>query len=211
MSDHSPITTWLNINKQTSYNHTILGGGTLTRLPKQFLWENDSARKFNDALRSPRIQTLIRDYVTGDTFNENTELFLEKVENILITTAKCCLKIRAGQTRKRIKSLSKKEWFDKKMDRCRLKRHELRKLANKKHQDPLTTTIREQYHHTLAHLYKKLLNSKNNDYYNAKISELEKNCRKFRRENFPAMPQNDGRHKKRRGCSINLRRKLATI
>ena len=143
LSDHSPITTWLNINKKTSYNHTILEGDTLTRLPKQFLWENDSAQKFKDALRSPRIQTLIRDYIAGDTFNENTELSLEKVENILITTAKCCLKIRAGKTRKRIKSLSNKKWFDKE---CRLKRHELRKLANKKHQDPLNTIIREQYH-----------------------------------------------------------------
>ena len=170
LSDHSPITTWLNINKKTSYNHTILEGDTSTRLPKQFLWENDSAQKFKDALRSPCIQTLTRDYIAGDTFNENTELSLEKVENILITTAKCCLKIRAGKTRKRIKSLSNKKWFDKE---CRLKRHELRKLANKKHQDPLNTIIREQYHDTLAQ-YKKLLNSKKNDYYNAKISELEK-------------------------------------
>ena len=108
--------------------------------------------------------------IAGDTFIENTELSLEKVENILITTAKCCLKIRAGKTRKRIKSLSNKKWFDKE---CRLKRHELRKLANKKHQDPLNTIIREQYHDTLAQ-YKKLLNSKKNDHYNAKISELEK-------------------------------------
>ena len=54
-----------------------------------------------------------------------------------------------------------------------MKRHELRKLANKKHQDPLNTIIREQYHDTLAQ-YKKLLNSKKNDYYNAKISELAK-------------------------------------
>ena len=92
------------------------------------------------------------------------------MENILITTVKCCLKIREGKTRKRIKSLSNKKWFDKE---CRLKRHELRKLANKKHQDPLNTIIREQYHDTLAQ-YKKLLNSKKNDYYNAKISELEK-------------------------------------
>ena len=38
-----------------------------------------------------------------------------------------------------------------------MKRHELRKLANKKHQDPLNTIIREQYHDTLAQ-YKKLLN-----------------------------------------------------
>ena len=86
----------------------------------------------------------------------------EKVENILITTAKCCLKISAGNTRKRIKSLSNKKWFDKE---CRLKRHELRKVANSKHQDPLNTIIREQYHDTLAQ-YKKLLNSKQNDYYN---------------------------------------------
>ena len=44
------------------------------------------------------------------------------MENILITTAKCCLKIKAGKTHRRIKSLSNKKWFDKK---CCLKRHEL--------------------------------------------------------------------------------------
>ena len=82
LSDHSAITACLNINKKTSYNHTILEGDTLTRLPKQFLWENDTAQKFKDALRSPRIQTLVHDYIAGDTFNENTELSHEKVENI---------------------------------------------------------------------------------------------------------------------------------
>ena len=106
LSDHSPITTWLNINKKTSCNHTILEGDTLTRLPNQFLWENDSAQKFKYALRSLRIKTLIRDYITDDNFSENTELSFEKVENILITTAKCCLKMGVGKTR--IKSLSKK-------------------------------------------------------------------------------------------------------
>ena len=121
-------------------------------------------------MRSPRIQTLIGDYIAGDTFNENTELSLEKVENILITTANCCLKIRAGKTCKRIKSLSNKKRFDKE---CRLKRHELRKLANNELQDPLNTTLREQHNDTLAKC-KKLINSKKNDYYNAKISELEK-------------------------------------
>ena len=39
-----------------------------------------------------------------------------------------------------------------------MKRHELRKLANKKHRDPFDTTIHEQYHVTLTQ-YKKLLNS----------------------------------------------------
>ena len=64
----------------------------------------------------------MRDYIAADTFNENTELSLEKVKNILITTAKCCLKIKAGKTHKRMKSLSNKKWFDKE---CRLKRDEL--------------------------------------------------------------------------------------
>ena len=78
------------------------------------------------------------------------------------------------------------------MDRCLLKRHELRKLANKKHQDPLNTTIRDQYHDTLAQ-NKKLLNSKKNDYYNAKISELEKTAENSGAKTF-WQSHNDGRH-----------------
>ena len=48
------------------------------------------------------------------------------------------LKIKTGKTRRRIKLSSNKKRFDKK---CRLKRHELRKLANKKHKDPLNSII----------------------------------------------------------------------
>ena len=54
------------------------------------------SEKVKDALRCPRTQTLMRDYIAADTFSENTELSLEKVKNILITTGKCCLKIKAG-------------------------------------------------------------------------------------------------------------------
>ena len=56
---------------------------------------------------------------------------------------------------------------------CRLKRHELRKLANKKHRDSLNPIKREQYYDTLTQ-FKKLLNSKKNNYKNDKIAELEK-------------------------------------
>ena len=93
----------------------------------------------------------------------------EQVENILITTAKRCLKIRTTRRRKRTYSRSNKKWFDKE---CRLKRHELRKLSNEKHRDPLNTTLREKYHIVLQQ-YKKLLAHKRNEYYNNKLSELE--------------------------------------
>ena len=71
--------------------------------------------------------------------------------------SKCGLKIKTGKTRTRIKKSSNKKWFDKE---CRLKRHELRNLANKKHRDPLNPIIREQYNDTLMQ-YKKLLISNN--------------------------------------------------
>ena len=76
LSDHSPITTWLNINKKTSYNHTILEGDTSRRLPKQFLWENDFAPKFKDTLRSPRIQTLIRIQTYTNPYTNTNKQFL---------------------------------------------------------------------------------------------------------------------------------------
>ena len=53
-----------------------------------------------------------------------------------------------------------------------LKRHELRKLSNEKHRNPLNTTLREKYHIVLQQ-YKKLLAHKRNEYYNNKLSELE--------------------------------------
>ena len=57
-------------------------------------------------------------------------------------------------------------------EECRYKRHELRKLANQKHRDPLNVILREEYHAVLKQ-YKTLLNNKRNEYFNDKISELE--------------------------------------
>ena len=71
-----------------------------------------------------------------------------------------------------MKPVSNKKWFDKE---CRFKKHELRKISNQKHRDPLNANLREQYHDTLR-AYKKLLNKKKNEYYNSKITELEENA-----------------------------------
>ena len=70
---------------------------------------------------------------------------LDAVENILLSTAKRCLKIKTAKKR-RSKISSNKKWFDKEF---RYKRHELRKLANEKHRDALNNTLREEYHNVL--------------------------------------------------------------
>ena len=44
LSDHSPIVTWLNINTNFSSRDKSSESDTLTHLPKQFFWENDSSQ-----------------------------------------------------------------------------------------------------------------------------------------------------------------------
>ena len=156
LSDHSPIVAWININTSVPEINSSRENNPLSHLPMQLLWENDSAKKFKDILRSPDFQMLIRDYNEDVISNEDVNTSLGKVENMLISAAKRCLKIRIRKNRKKLKPLSNKKWFDKE---CRFKKHELRKISNLKHRDPLNANLREQYQDTLTE-YKKLLNKK---------------------------------------------------
>ena len=140
----------------------------MTPLPKQFFWENDSSQKFRDALQSEDIQRMIHDFMNTTTITRNVDMNLDAVENILISTAKRCLKIKTAKKRRCKISLNKK-WFDKE---CRYKRHERRKRSNQKHRDPLNNTLREEHHNVLQQ-YKNLLKHKRNEYYSNKICELE--------------------------------------
>ena len=67
---------------------------------------------------------------------EDVNVSLDDAVNILTATSKICLKIKTKRSRKRIRITSNKKWFNRK---CRLKRHELRKLSNQKHCDPLNS------------------------------------------------------------------------
>ena len=62
--------------------------------------------------------------------------------------------------RTRIKNQNKKKWFDKE---CRPKRHELRKLSNKKHNNPMDEDLRKVYHSVLKE-YNALLKFKKRSY-----------------------------------------------
>ena len=61
---------------------------------KAFVWENDSTQKLKDCWRYLVLQTLIREYINDRTQIHDVNTSLEKVENILITTAKQCSKIK---------------------------------------------------------------------------------------------------------------------
>ena len=104
------------------------------RLPRQFY----SFLKFKNTLRTEPTQILIRNYLERDDGDVNTSL--TDAVNILTATSKLCLKIRIKKPRKRIKKASNKKWFD---SECLLKRHEIRKLSNQKHRDPLNSNTRK--------------------------------------------------------------------
>ena len=164
LSDHSAIVTWLNLNTRLigDETHTPNSSNRLSKLPRQFCWEIDSNLKFKNALRTEPIQILIRQYMARST--EDVNISLENDMKILTETSKLCLKIEAKKTYKRIKKSSNKKWFD---CECRLKRHELRKLSNEKHRDPLNSELRERHHKTLND-YKKLLDAKKRGFHKKK-------------------------------------------
>ena len=66
--------------------------------------------------------------------------------------------------------ITNKKWFDKE---CRLKRHEVRKLANQKRRNPMNTELRKAFHDTLLG-YKNVLPKKQQNYKNKKLHQLAK-------------------------------------
>ena len=99
---------------------------------------------------------MINEFLDDTVSSENVITSLGAVETIFITTAKRCLKIKTTKKMTTKNIFQQKKWFGKE---CRLTRHELRKLANKKHRDLLNITLREDYL-TVLRQYKDLLNAR---------------------------------------------------
>ena len=109
LSDHSPLVTWLSIGTEICNQDALPKNATLTRLPKQFLWESNLSPKFKEVLQSSSMQILIQDYLDGIKSAQNVNTSVEQVENILIAAAKRCLKIRTMRRHKRTYSSPNKK------------------------------------------------------------------------------------------------------
>ncbi len=175
LSDHSQIIAWVDINENLPECETNLPKPERTplhKLPLQFDWSENSKINFRQTLKSHEIQRKL------DSFSQSTFTNDEKgvndcvteFQNILTDAAKGSLKIRKKRTRRKINNPMNKKCFEKE---CRFKRHELRKLANQKHRDPMNLAIREAYH-TALKTYKEILEKKRDKFHNDKLIELEK-------------------------------------
>lgn len=74
---------------------------TLTKLPPQFIWENDSSLKFSSSLNLPNIQTMIDNFLNKDftKSNEGVEDAVNQVQQIILKAAKSSLKLKLVKSR----------------------------------------------------------------------------------------------------------------
>ena len=171
LSDHSQITAWFSIpknpNSTESENPEL---PPLKELPQQFIWSETSSVLFKNELNSQNIQDLVNEFLNQEfeKTDRGVNAAASKVENILYSAAKNSLKRKNARRRFTITKHINKKWFDKD---CRLKRHQVRKLANLKRKDPLNESIRYEFHKVLKE-YRNLLKNKQQTYKNEKLTEL---------------------------------------
>ena len=171
LSHHSQVTTWVNIYNASETDNQNQVQPTLEKLPLQYIWTNDSKDIFTKKLRSSETQEKFNTFLDNNysTSTEDINKCVEDFENLLFHASKKSLKIKKKRYRHKSNNVANKKWFDKE---CRIQRHNLRKLANKKHEDPNNIEIRTSYH-TARKNYKNTLELKKNEFHQNNIEELQ--------------------------------------
>ena len=126
---------------------------------------------YTHRLRSTDIQQKIQNLLNNDyTIDDNgVNNCLNDLQTIIIDAGSKSLKIKKIKRRYKINNSANKKWFDKE---CRIKRHTLRKAANRKHRDPSNIDIRNEYHDILKD-YKNTLKLKKAEFHQQKLNEIE--------------------------------------
>ena len=139
-------------------------------MPLQYIWTHDSKDTFIKSPKSNEIKEKLEKFLNNDfpDSKDGINQCVTEFQTIILEASRTSLKVNRKKRRFRTNTANKK-WFDKE---CRIKRHNLRKLANRKHNDPNNSEIRNAYHNALKD-YKNTLEIKKNKFQNEKIEELE--------------------------------------
>ena len=128
LSDHSQIICWIKRSPVSSQSKPHQHQ-TLFNLPKQYIWNNDSAQNFFDTLETDEFQSKLSlfEQTVFSLDSKDVELATEQFTNLLNEISLRSLKLSCGKNQPRNK-LSKK-WFD---DDCKVLRRSLKVLSNMK-------------------------------------------------------------------------------
>ena len=113
LSDHSQIITWIDIDQTIEEPDTGPCNIEMSKLPNQFIWNNDAKNNFRETLRSPEIQRKMNEFVDSNFTNDLNGInkYLCEFQKILLETSKKCLKIKKSKLRRKITNVVQKKCF----------------------------------------------------------------------------------------------------
>ena len=90
LSDHNQITAWFSKRNLDFQNSGSAFSGNLKPLPNQFIWEEGSKQRFQEALSCNQSNSLISEFLFTNFSNDKhgVDKALTLFENILMTAAK---------------------------------------------------------------------------------------------------------------------------
>ena len=169
LSDHCQVTAWFDLYKPnlTSNTQPEL---KLEKLPFQYIWSDTSKENFIHQLKTKETQNKLKTFLENnyERTKESINQCASDFQDIISQACKKSLKLKKKK-HSRSSNIANKKWFDKE---CRIKRHELRKLANQKHNNPNNIEMRHAYHTTLKN-YKITIERKKNQFHETQIQKLE--------------------------------------
>ena len=170
LSDHSPVTSWINLCDIIENNNNNEAEINLQKLHTKYMWEEDSKSKFVEQIQTDEVKQKLNTFLNRDYSNNKNDIqtCVNEFQDILLHATKKCLKMKKKKYRRVSENIANKKWFDKE---CRIQRHNLRKIANKKHLNPNNIEVRNNYQTALKE-YKNMLKSKKDQFEQNKIDEL---------------------------------------
>ena len=111
LSDHSQIITWVGIGKPIDEPNLNSCHIEMTKLPNQFIWDDQLKNIFRQTLKSAEVQIKIDAFINSDFNNDLNGITncVTKFQDILLETSKKSLKIKKIQPRRKINNVAKKQ------------------------------------------------------------------------------------------------------
>lgn len=165
LSDHCQISVMLNINCLINK----ADNDNLKQIPPRYIWNENSAALFQNALESTEIQQKISKFNSAD-FENNPDSMAKEINSILRNTADISLLTKKYRTTGKKKSVKKyPKWYNSSLISMRKKLNEKADLLEKYPRDPV---VRSAFYSFLKN-FRKLRKIKRKEYYSSLINELD--------------------------------------
>lgn len=168
MSDHCQISILLNVNYHVS---PISNNCILKSLPLSYVWTEESACKFQNVLKSDRIQEKLRTFVKNDVNFSDTGInsLINDFNDILYDVADTSLKRKSQKINSNKKVTKKPKWQDHSLEELKKQLIDKEVLFKKYNKDPL---VRGSYFSALKH-YRKARRAKIRNHKQNVLDELD--------------------------------------